>query len=98
MKRHEFYTAIGAADKYFNTSEPEFADDKLTIREHQKLCAEAEARVRTLFPAYADRIMITPVRDPEDEYAGYRFLFENGSDSFEESFEFDFGSVGVDVV
>ena len=98
MKRHEFYTATGVVDKFFNTSEPEMQDGRLTIDEHQGLCAQAQKRVREVFPNYAGRISVTPARDPRDEFAGYTFAYEDGDNSFEETLQFDFGSVGIDVV
>lgn len=98
MKRHEFYTATGIVDKFFNTSEPEMADGRLTIDEHQGLCAQAQTAVRKVFPKYANRISVTPARDPREEFAGYTLSYEDGPNSFGETLEFDFGSEGIDVV
>ena len=99
MKRHEYFTALGVVDKFFNTSEPEMLDGRLTILEHQNLCEQAEEAVRGIFPKYADRIMITPKRVPEDDFAGYRFYFAAQDGSVRDDvFEFDFGGEGIDVV
>lgn len=98
MKRHEFYTAIGIVDKFFNTSEPEMQDGKLTIEEHQGLCIAAQNELKGVFPKVAGGIMVTPVRDVRDDFAGYNLLIEAGDTVHEETLEFDFGSEGIDVV
>jgi len=96
MQRHEFYTAISQADKFFNTSSAQVADRVLTIDEHQTLCNEAQAKVRGIFPAYAAELSIVPVRDPDEEFAGYTLSYE-GKPSRTTTLEFDFGSEGIDV-
>lgn len=96
MKRHEFYTAISVIDKFFETTSAATIDRVLTIDEHQGLCKDAQDKIRGVFPAYASDLSVTPVRDPDDDFAGYTLTYE-GEPRREESLEFDFGSEGIDV-
>ena len=101
MKRHEFFTATSVIDKFFNTSSIEMRDGILTVDEHIKLCQDAQAEVRKVFPQYADQIMVTPSRDRQTEFAGYTLLVEFGDvdqEPWETTLVFDLESVNIDVV
>lgn len=104
MQRHEYFTALGQADKFFNTTTRAMEDGKLSISEHRDLCAAAEKQVKEVFPKYGEFIMILPSRDPEAEFAGYTFIFEAPAGTefsdvtIYETFQFDFKSVNIDVV
>ena len=96
MKRHEFYRAIGVVDEYFDTLSKEFADRRLDMAEHQSLCDQGQAAVRKVFPE-AD-IMVIPARSAPQDFAGYTIIIESGNAAYEDTLEFDFGSIGIDVV
>lgn len=96
MRRHQFYTAISVADKFFDTSSAAVADRVLTIDEHQQLVIGAQAEVRKTFPEFASDISLTALRDPREDFAGYRISYEGDPYRVYDN-EFDFGSQGIDV-
>ena len=102
MKKTQFFNAQRAIDKFFNTSSEVLADKELDAKEVNFLAAQGQERVRGLFPSYADQLTVSGVYDAEDEFAGYRLQFAGdaaqGQDSYDETFEFDFGEQGIDVV
>lgn len=87
-----------AIDKRFSVQSEEAADKKLTSQEVANIAAEAEAEVKAMFPKHPGSFHVTPVIDPVNEFAGYRLVYSSENISYDETFEFDFGSQGIDVI
>lgn len=98
MKRHEFYTATGEVDKFFNMQSPEVADGILDLEEHKRLCSDAEKHIRGIFPMYSKRLNVVVARDEVTDFAGYTISYIHAGSTVSETLQFDFGEQGVDVV
>lgn len=95
MKRHEFFNMTRVIDKFFNTSSNQAADGELSKADVDFLAAQAQEQARRVFPKIAGTIHVTGVIDAGAEFAGYRVTV--GGYAHDETFEFDFGSEGIDV-
>ena len=99
MKRHEFFNMTRVIDKFFNTSSNQAADGELSKADVDFLASQAQEQARRVFPKIAGTIHVTGVIDADAEFAGYRVTVgdANGGYAHDETFEFDFGSEGIDV-
>lgn len=91
MLRHQFNRAIYMAGKFFN-QQACGPDGKLDDDELDAMCIDAQTFLRGVFQD--NLIQIMPYKDAIDDFAGFQITHGQ----HDEIVEFDFGSIGIDVI